>query len=63
MIFYEPKDVDYLIKKGARYLFISNNETLNQEYIKPFLKEQIGEFKGIFIYKLSDNMLEPAQQN
>ncbi len=63
MVFYEPKDVDYLIKKGARYLFISNNETLNQEFIKPFLKEQIGEFKGILIYKLSDNMLEPAQQN
>lgn len=57
----ETKDIDLLIQKGARYLFISDSELLNQEYLKPFLKEQIGDFKGILIYRLSENMLTTEQ--
>jgi len=49
----KTKDIEKLIQKGAKYLFISNQETLKEEYLTPFLSEQIGSYKGIEIYKLS----------
>jgi hypothetical protein len=46
------EEIDNLINKGAKYLFISNPDFLNKEFLSPYLKEQIGEFKGVNIFKL-----------
>ena len=41
-----------LIKRGAKYLFIYDKETLHKTSVLPFTKNQIGTFKNIEIYKL-----------
>ena len=46
------KEIEELIQKGAKYLFISNPDFLNKEFLTPFLTEQIGDYKGIKIFKL-----------
>jgi hypothetical protein len=50
------EDIQTLIEKGASYLFIYKDEVLNQDFIKPFLTQQVGEFEGIKIFKLNKNM-------
>jgi hypothetical protein len=46
------EEIEYLIQKGAKYLFISDPEYLNKEYLQPFINDQIGDFKGIMVFKL-----------
>ncbi len=38
------------IDRGAKYLFIYDEKTLDEPGIKPFLKDQIGEYKNIRIF-------------
>lgn len=40
------------IELGAKYLFIHNKETYKEKNIIPFIKNKIGEFKNVEIYKL-----------
>lgn len=46
-------DMDARIEKGAKYLIVSNKSILEQEFMKPFLSNQIGSYEGISIFKLS----------
>ena len=41
------------ISKGADYLILHGEETLNREYLQSFLKYQIGEFNSVKIYNLN----------
>ena len=45
-------EVQALIDKGAKYLFIANEKTLAQPFLMPFTQHQIGTFKGIKIFSL-----------
>ncbi len=40
------------INLGAKYLFINTEEYLEKDYVKPFLKEKIGEYGLVRIYKV-----------
>ncbi len=40
------------IKLGAKYLFIYNKKVYEDQYVKPFIKNKIGEFNNIDIYAL-----------
>ncbi len=40
------------VKLGAKYLFINNEEYLQRDYVKPFLKNRIGQYGNVTIYKL-----------
>lgn len=48
----DAKGIDTLISKGAEYLFVSNENTLQEDFLKPYLTDQIGSFEGIEIFKL-----------
>ena len=50
------QDIDELIDRGAKYLIVTSDEVLEQEFLKPFLSNQIGSFDGIRIFKLSSGM-------
>jgi len=52
----KTEDIALLIQKGAKYLFISDQNLLKEEFLAPFLTNQIGSYKGIEIFKLSENM-------
>lgn len=43
------------ISRGADYLIIHGEETLQREYLQSFLKNQIGEFNSIKIYKIGND--------
>jgi hypothetical protein len=49
----QTENIRLRINKGAKYMLISELEILEKENLKPFLSEQIGEFEGIYIFKLS----------
>lgn len=51
--FTKTEDYNNLIEKGAKYLFIGDSELLEKEYLEPLLSNQIGEFRGILIFKLN----------
>lgn len=55
----DTEEMNKMISKGAKYLFVSNENTLSEEFLQPFLKNQIGEFEGIKIFKLPDSV-EPT---
>jgi hypothetical protein len=40
------------IRSGAKYLIINDQRILNEDYLKPFLINKIGEYKNICIYSL-----------
>lgn len=40
------------IRKGAKYLFVSDENVLKEDFIQPYITDEIGNFKGIHIYKL-----------
>jgi|TARA_R110000737_G_scaffold124893_1_gene157323 hypothetical protein len=48
----QPEIIERLIKKGAKYMIISESATLKKENLQPFLTNEIGEFQGIHIFKL-----------
>lgn len=39
-------------QKNAKYLIIEDQSTLEKEYLSPFIKNKIGEFKGIKVFDL-----------
>ena len=43
------------INKGAKYMFINNDKLLKEDYLQPFIKNKVGEFKNIRIFKLTDD--------
>jgi len=50
-----PEQIDELISKGAKYLLIENEDSKqNLSFIQPFLKNQIGEFERIKVFKLEE---------
>ncbi len=51
--YHKTEDIESLIQKGAKYLFISDPQVLKEPYLAPFLTQQIGSYKGIEIFKLS----------
>lgn len=53
----KKEDIDNLIRKGAGYLLISDSALLKKEYLAPFMKEKMGNYKGLEIFKLSNNLL------
>ena len=56
MNYNKKEDIDYLIRKGAKYLFISDPKLLKEEFLAPFLSNQIGDYKGIGIFSLSERI-------
>ena len=48
----KTEEIEELIQKGAKYLFIGNPEYLEKEFLAPYLTNQVGEFKGIKVFKL-----------
>jgi len=48
------EDIDYLIQKGAGYLFISDTTLLKKDYLKPFLSRPVGSYKNIKVFKLTE---------
>jgi hypothetical protein len=43
------------IKLGAKYLFVNDSAYIKANYLKPFLKNKVGAYQNIHIYKLSIN--------
>lgn len=52
MNYSKPEDIMGLVRKGAKYLFIADPALLRQDLVKPFISDQIGNYKGIYIFKL-----------
>jgi len=50
----KTEDIDYLIQKGAGYLFISDTTLLKKDYLKPFLSRPVGSYKNIKVFKLTE---------
>lgn len=55
-LFYEPaygeQNIRKFIKRGAKYLIINDPDLLTQDYVKPFIKKKIGQYKNVTIYDL-----------
>ncbi len=49
---YGADRLKFNINNGAKYLFVLDDETLKQEYLQPFLKNKIGEYKNVKIFDL-----------
>ncbi len=50
------KNIKKHIKKGAEYLFVNNEKLLKEKYLQPFIKNKVGSFKNIRIFKLTDTI-------
>ncbi len=49
------ENVDFIkekINSGAKYLFVNDPNYLNKDYLKPFLKNRVGAYENIMIYKV-----------
>ncbi|MDZ7774841.1 MAG: hypothetical protein U5L09_04110 [Bacteroidales bacterium] len=47
--------IEYLMSKGAKYLFISDKKVYKEDkynYLEPYMKHKIGEYKNIDVYDL-----------
>jgi len=42
------------VRRGADYLVIHGEETMNREYLQSFMKNQVGQYKSIKIFKLEN---------
>lgn len=49
-----PEDFHFLIRKGAKFLFIPTPELKKEPYLQPFIHDSITEFEGITIYRLPE---------
>jgi len=54
----DPEQISFYISRGAKYLFITDVNLLEKDYLKPFINNQVGEFKGILIFKLPSDTLK-----
>ena len=50
----KKENIELLIKKGAKFMVISDPKTLEKESLQTFITEPIGEFKGIQVFKLKN---------
>jgi hypothetical protein len=50
------EEIENLIQKDAKYLFISDPRLLEEKFLAPFLSYRIGDYKGIGVYRLSRGM-------
>jgi hypothetical protein len=41
-----------LIERGAKYLIVNDPGILNQDYLKPYLREPIGNYQNVTIFRL-----------
>lgn len=48
----DAEGMKLFIRKGAKYLFVSDENVLKEDFIQPYITDEIGNFKGIHIYKL-----------
>lgn len=48
----KSSEIDLLISKGAKYLFILDEEYTKKKYLEPFLDNEIYTYKGVRIFKL-----------
>lgn len=44
--------INHSIERGAKYLIVSDNREYEKEYLKPFLKNMLFEYKGIGVFKV-----------
>lgn len=44
--------IEWAKEKGAQYLIINDSELLNEEYLVPYLKNPVGEYKNVKVFKL-----------
>jgi len=47
-----PEIIQQKIEMGAKYLIISDPQIMDSPGVKPFLKNKVGEFEMIQIFKL-----------
>jgi len=52
--FQGSKSTEVKIKLGAKYMIIEGEENLLREDVAPYTKDQIGEYNGIKIFRLTD---------
>ena len=45
-------NINYFVTRGAKYLIVNGEITKHPEWTTPYMKNQIGEYRGIKIYKL-----------
>ena len=57
MNYNKKEDIENLIHNGAKYLFISDDKLLKEEFLSPFITKQIGDYEGVKIFKLPDNVI------
>lgn len=52
-------DIKRLIKNGAKYIIINDVKILlSRPYLQAFIKEEMGNYGGVYVYKLSPEMAE-----
>lgn len=47
------KFMEYIAQNGAKYLIINDENYLNQEYLKPYIKNKIGQYQNVQIFSFS----------
>lgn len=48
----EQRNIKHFVEQGAKYLIVNKEIDRKKEWYTPYLKNQIGEFEGVKIYKL-----------
>jgi hypothetical protein len=47
------KNIKHFVAQGAKYLIVNKEITREKDWYPPFMTQQIGEYKGVKIYKLN----------
>ncbi|MBN2635601.1 MAG: glycosyltransferase family 39 protein [Prolixibacteraceae bacterium] len=50
----KPEVINNRIENGAKYLIVTDTTVLSQEYLKSFLKKEIGNYENVFVYDLQN---------
>jgi hypothetical protein len=56
------KRTERKIELGAKYMIVEGDENLQREDVAPFIQNQIGSYKGIKIFKISDTPSQMVKQ-
>lgn len=49
----DSAEIAQKIEKNANYLFINDSSLLSKKYLQPFIKQKIGQYKNVSIFKLN----------
>ena len=49
------EDMDNKIELGVKYLILNDSSLLNENYLKPYLQNKIGQYKNIHIFKVGSD--------